>query len=423
MLLLTLLFHSLLTPAFSDEGKTLEISVQCSFSIYQNPNCPQIAEDFFKQYNSHFTASTIDNKSAVHVVIRDFTMPNGNPLYQFHFFADAELYDMEDIKLAIELPYNLDNTLVLNRIVDALLKGAMAFLDVKPEVKNEEIVVKLEPPVVGPGPDGKKENTLYGELNGSFSMSETLVNSNYNGGLGYYASHTGTRLKIQMSGNEGYQKISVSNSKGATEAENFSDYQKFIGSYSIGKKKRWSAALIAINQRNPGANITENFQAGAGVEWNVIPYRTTQNHEFMFRMGATRNDMELNLPNKIGFTSDQYSAAFVSFSTYWLLMNQKLSLTASTFYSQNLKYTDYNQIQLNGQAYYTVSKSVRLSWTVGYSYQKNSITYPAVQDYSNPIRSIFLSGAPGRTFSQSFGVVINIGNNSSRLRDRRWAGF
>lgn len=385
----------------------------------------QLSQAFFDDYGNHFEQTEPSNSRAVHLLITDQITANGNHVLDYQFTANPEIFDMEDLHIRIELPQNLDTSALLKEATLGIFRGVMPFLDLKSREDDigEDIVVTLQPPKNGDEPQSKRESPFYGDIHGSHTMGETTVNSNNNTSLGVYGSYMGNHWKIQLSGHGTYQKLSVQRNGGTQDANNFSHFQRSITSYSFGKNRKWSIALIGMNQQNPGANIKNKLQVGTGMEWNLVPYRKNENHQFMFRFGGMRANLNLDRPNDLGFTRDQFTSAFVQFSTYWLLAQNKLSITASSFYTQNLKYTDYNAIHLNASTGYQISKSLRLTWNIGYQYQKKSITFPNSPDFSNPLQSTLLSGAPGRTIHQSIGVTINIGNNIGRIRDLRWNGF
>ncbi|MCM0605388.1 MAG: hypothetical protein KA715_04800 [Xanthomonadaceae bacterium] len=122
-----------------------------------------------------------------------------------------------------------------------------------------------------------------------------------------------------------------------------------------------SVALIGAHQTNPGSNINNNTQIGGGVEWNLVPYRKNENYQFMFRLGSSRSDLALDSPYKIGCTRDHYMFAFANFSAYWLLIKDKLIITANSYFSKNLKYDDNNFVQLNAKVGYKISNSFKLA--------------------------------------------------------------
>ncbi|MCM0605389.1 MAG: hypothetical protein KA715_04805, partial [Xanthomonadaceae bacterium] len=136
-------------------------------------------DDFFnhEKFGSQFAKSTPTDKTAVYVLITDQIRANGNIEFNFHFSADPEYFDMEDIKIGIELDQKLDNFGRLKEIVSAIFKGAIPFLEVKTDISGEKIVVTFKAPEKTPAPDSGSYSPFYGELNTSASTCESAVNS------------------------------------------------------------------------------------------------------------------------------------------------------------------------------------------------------------------------------------------------------
>src|SRR5690606_2210273 len=106
-----------------------------------------------------------------------------------------------------------------------------------------------------------------------------------------HANYSARKLRIQLSENAGFvnQTIPADNG-GKISGSNQWFVTSGIASYTLGKckdnRKCWTVAVIASHATDPGSNVDRAVETAAGLEWSLVPFRTTENQELYFRAGS-----------------------------------------------------------------------------------------------------------------------------------------
>ena len=191
-----------------------------------------------------------------------------------------------------------------------------------------------------------------------------------------------------------------------------------IGVFAL--NDHWSVAMINNTIKNSAANIDLQDTVATGVEWTLVPFRKTETKEIAFRVGPEASFLNLGSANSLGHLSEKSIIAFAQIYFYWVTLQDRLTFTSNVGLSKNLTYRQYYNAAVSGSASFQATRFLSFNVTGSYSYQPKSLSFPQNPDYSNPIKSSFLTGQAGKSFSFSYGVVVTLGNTTLKQRYRRW---
>jgi hypothetical protein len=178
--------------------------------------------------------------------------------------------------------------------------------------------------------------------------------------------------------------------------------------------------VINTYSKNKGANVNFRDDVQTGVEWTLVPFRTTQNRELAFRVGPQYTNLTLGQANDLGHLQESYMSAFAQIYFYWVAMGDKLQSSLTSTTTDNLQHTNYYKETLSGTLKYQITSTFSINGSAAYIFEPRSMTFPANPNFSNPLQSTFLTDAPGSSHSVTIGVTGNLGAILRHLRDRRW---
>lgn len=182
----------------------------------------------------------------------------------------------------------------------------------------------------------------------------------------------------------------------------------------------WDVAVLSNGSESPSSNINYQDTTMLGTEWALVPFRETQNKELSLRVAPEYVTMNLEEPNYLGHTSEHFLGVMAQIYCYWVTFGDKLILSANATAVEGFKYSRNYNLSTAVSARYQVNRAIGFFGSVMYSDQPTNLTYPGNPDFSNPLQTQFLNGAPGRSVYYSLGVQFSIGNVSRFNKDRRW---
>jgi hypothetical protein len=195
---------------------------------------------------------------------------------------------------------------------------------------------------------------------------------------------------------------------------------KTIAARSFGEKKKWSFGVISEVHSNRGNNENLNAEGTAGFEYNVVPYRTTENKEFYVRVGTGVRELDLLLENELGHRVRSYHFVYSEVGAYWTLYDSNFVVSATGKVKVFSKYPEYSQYKGELGLQYRIGSIVTLNTRYSVGFQKKSLSFPKNPNYANPLMTQFLTSAPGGNSNFSVGFLFNIGGASRFSGDSRW---
>ncbi len=408
------------------------VHVECALRQTTKISCSDFIRGFFADTQSVIAQENSLDKASISLTLFDDADTGSLTKYTFAWKSKDHIQVSD-----FEYFYSVDQTtLDADQLRDALLRRAAAgvtmYLDVI-KIKADEGVLSgsYQTPKNGvdAGEDGLftrlQKSPLYFNLglDGSFRTTgqAPYVNSSLSVNPDVNVVYLKDRYKIDLLGYFKNTKTSVPSSAGGTlSAQTQSKYVNAVFVYTM--KRRWSVAVIENIGSDTAANTKFFSNTTAGLEWALVPFRTNQNQELSFRVGATNNVMDLNYANQRGNLEERYMTAFARVYSYWSFMENRATLRLSTGVETNLKYKGYQKYNLGATVTFQLNRSTKLSFNGYYNYMTKSLNYPGTPDYSNPLLVQQMTGQAGRSLYSSVSLDITIGNSLKKSRDRRWAG-
>jgi hypothetical protein len=351
----------------------------------------------------------------------------------YTFAWDSRLSDASgSISLPLILSTGLDSISTLNDLVTNASKGLYVYCIVQSQTgANGQTVVIYGSPdgANGPSPSQGWLNKLskgpwYINVTGNGSIAKTGESTNTtdvkSASLSAETGYFTDKYKVDTSGSLSYQSEAVPSGTGTQlSAHDLSLNATGLVVYSVGKD--WSVAVINNYERNPGSNINFDENVQSGIEWSLVPFRTTQNRELAFRVGPQFTGLTLGQANDLNHLQEKYMGAFAQIYFYWVAMGDKLTMSLTNTTTEDFQHTNYYNTTLTGNIGYQINSVIGINGSSTYAYEPRSITYPANPSYTNPLQTLFLSGQAGGSYGYSVGLTIKLGNSPRKIHDRRWA--
>jgi hypothetical protein len=430
-------------PAFAVEDRAayfekllsepIPVFVECNLRVSSQYGitCTNVESTFFGRYGRYFSRARAKRDAPLSVKISDTSVGGTFVKYTFEWSSE-ESFSVEDRAYWIELdPGILLTTAMQTKLSLGMMKGAMVYLSVANAEIDEEGALKV---TVDGGGDAKAKKNFFTRLENSNFHTEggASLNGGSSGSYQRNSSATGY-LDVNYSPDRyrfmggffinGQSITQPNDSGGSLKAKNTNRGAFVMGARSFGEKRKWSVALYAEFHENSGNNENRNLSRGVALEYILVPYRTTQNKEVYARIGSGMQDLDLLLENDLGHRVHSYHFVFSEVGTYWTLFNSNFVLSARGRVKLNTAYQDYSIFSGNLAAQYKISKVVALNAEYALSYHKKSLNFPKNPNYSNPLQTQFLTGAPGKNTTFSVGISVNIGNGDRKSSDRRWKQY
>jgi len=426
----------LFLPNQSEGGalsRKLRVTANCILRYTTVTNCVDIKNEFFQQQSN--IIDRVDSSSNVDLefTVTDEQIDATHIGYTYKWISHMPETSTEPfIPPPLVLSTGLDQLSTLTKLRDNASKCLAFYLDIVSEVAgdNNSTTVTYKLPNDDPASPEKPgwierlaNSPYYFNLRVSGSSATQGSKGNTTKQEGFPESlevaYLKSKFKVDVTGSVSVSKMSLPNGTGGTLSG--SDTQKnFSGLTVYSFTKDWSVAVVNTATIDPGANIRLQNTTQTGVEWILIPFRTTENHELAFRVGPQYTTLNLYTPNILNHVNENYLGVFAQVYLYWVTFRDKLMIGLSGTGTENIQHTNFYQATFAASATYQVNSIIGFTGQASYLIDPQSITFPGNPNYSNPLQSLFLSGQPGSTSNFSFSMNLTLGNSRWKKRDRRW---
>ncbi len=341
------------------------------------------------------------------------------PSARFH--SDTLLLPAEDIPALIE------PQVAMTRLEKRLLAGIAAFASLDQATVGQAGDIRISTtPLTETRPDESgtenPDQRVYFEAgaNGNASTQGDFKNTFFTAAMSLDYFGPGNKFRVQVSPTYSYVKSTGLYATGVYTGEVQLPQVTVKGIYSIAE--RWSFAVVTLQGSANGTNIRNFSEYSTGIEYVVVPFKKDQPHQFMFRTGPSLSRIMLESENDRGNIREQIIGGFVQLAYVNQIIKKKLVLNSSAKASINPGLSNYNSYNANVVVSYNLTKSILLNGSSSFTYQKQSLTYPSVIDFTNPAQVSFIagSGPAGLNYSYSFGVKFTIGAGNKKTSDQRW---
>jgi hypothetical protein len=432
IILLTMLMSGVNVNAQVDDAENVagaqKVHISCQFRQTTKISCNDFIRGFFSNYQSVFVEEEFPERADLSLSVMDDVGTGAQTDYYFEwkpkvgqnpwkYSVDQSTLDAAALVrvLSDESIHEVLTRFVIKKIT--VEDGVLTIVYVAPssasEQKPDGFFEKLQksPFYINIGLDGSYR-TIGQAPKQTTSMS---VNPDLN------MIYLKDRYKVDLYVNYKNSMTSVPTSSGENLSANVkSQYFRGILVYTF--TDHLSVAVVEHIGADTASN-TKLFQnVTGGLEWALVPFRTNENKELTFRIGATQQMLDLNFENQRGNLSEQFTVAFARIYTYWNSADVRTSLRLYGGFEKNLKYTGYEKYNVGATMSYQLNRSTKLSLNALFNYLTKSLTYPAKPDFSNPLMVQQMTGQAGRSLMTSVGIDIVIGNTKKNARDRRWSG-
>lgn len=401
------------------EGKPIPLEIRCE--LQTGVDCQALQSGFFTTYGRLFERAAHPEDAEIHVRLTDQAISGGPTLFTFAWKASSALA-VEDFTVTDRIDTTVhDSLFVLNELISDLGKGASLYLKVVHGEVNADGQLVITSGDSAPAKASSKlsQGPFFANIAVSASGAKSGDLQIFSGTAAANLNYSTDKVRLIVASAIGSTKYTVPSEDGTLSASNNTTAVGVTGAYSV--RKRWSVALLGKYTKAPGQNIEADRETDAGIEWTLVPYRTTETREVYVRFGGGLRDLNLASENELGFDREQYALIFAQVYANWIFLQSKAKFSLSGSVVNYPKFAGYQVYSGSSSFFYQVTPAIQLSGSYSAAYQKKSLTYPKAPDYSNPIQSSFLTGAPGVSTSFSFGVNVTIGNSLRKSRDRRWS--
>jgi hypothetical protein len=411
-----------------DSGLT-PVSVECNFRVTTKVNCNDFIRGFFSNFESVIRRETNLDLASLVLVLTDESLAAQSVRYSFHWTSKDQT-QVSDFTLPLIVDQGLiDEVGLLNLLIKNAGKGLVIFLDVMTQKTDDgQIIIVYQPKEDGSAPaqeswlDKLEKSPIYVglDIHGSYRTTgeSNLQSTNLNGSAMGSFIYSKDQFKADLSGYYTYKKISIPSSTGTVSGDASVQGLNSILVYSMAR--RWSVAAINHVHVDPVSNVDLSMSNGAGVEWTLVPFRSTENKELAFRVGGAHQVLKLGEINDLGNIEEQYFTAFAKVYFFWTLNEGKTVIKLNAGIDQNLKYSGYQNYTFGSTFTFQLNRTTRLNLGGTYSYAAKTLTYPLNPDLSNPVNVQFMHGQAGRNLNLNIGLNVTIGNSLRKTRDRRW---
>ncbi|MBU6154763.1 MAG: hypothetical protein KGP28_10715 [Bdellovibrionales bacterium] len=435
------------TPTSQGENEKQRVFIDCSFRYTPGVTCNEFKDAFFSDFKNFVIREPSPKESDLELAIVDEIIATNLIGYHFTWTSHIETMKGSNFSYPLSLPSTLDRLSRLNQLSANASKGFSIFLKItSTQIKNDTLILTYAAPSSDPGsapPDWMQrleKSPWFISLRGGGQSSENgndaVFTRNSSGSSSLEVFHIRDRTKVNLNASFNYQRQSLSmGNAGTFTAENFKTYLSGIVVYTLtppgtgitGDKNpgSWSVAVFNSNTTDVGANIQNLNSTMAGVEWTLVPFRTTENQEIAFRVGPEYNSLQLYRPNDLGNVSEDFWRVIAKIYYYWVIFEDRVNLTLGASGEGNLTYWNRSTWSLNGQATFQVSRALSVSGGIRRVFSEQPMLwYPGPDSNSgptNPLQGAFQTGQPGGQMMMNVGITVSLGNTIRKQRDRRWA--
>jgi len=412
----------------------IQVHAECVFRSTTVTDCPAFKDAFFQLVSSLVERSEVSTGSDLEFSVTDSQIDPNHIGYIFIWRSHMSKTEESTFAVPLELPTAFDALTTLSKLSLNAVKGLNVFLNIENETtgENGQLIATFSSPL-DKGDNPKKSKPSWTErlakspwyfsgnmyLNGGNSGSGSASTSNTSLSNSSEAGYFKDKFKIYLTGS--YYKTSQSLPDGSGGHITGHDTVKvYTGLAVYSLSKNWSVAVANTSVTDPGSNVQFANVLDSGVEWTLVPFRTTENRELAIRVGPEYGTGTLLQPNVYDHLTEAYLGAFVQVYFYWVTHQDKLIFSGSVTDTQNFNLKADNRILVNGSIKYEVNRVLGFRVGANYTYKPVSLTYPGNPDYSNPLRTMFLSGQPGRSLSYNASISFTFGNSKKKSSDRRW---
>ena len=434
---LKLVTHWLLTFAIlfvssvqAQAAGPIKVHAECALR-YSIVNCEDFKNSFFREYEKLIERTESVTDVGLLVELRDENLGNNQIRYSFSWESNLSQTRGSPIIVPLILTDGLDSLGTLTVLTTNAGKGLALYLKMESKMIGDDgtMVVVYR----GSEDDSKpKKKTWFDRLENSpvyFGLSGS-GNASKNGtgasrsSNGYFSgdtelSYLKDRYKLKLTGRVSLNSVKTPDGSGGQLSGTVSQNSySAVAVYSLSQK--WSVAVINTTWSDPASSIENKSRTQLGIEWTLVPFRTTENKELAFRIGNDLNYLTLSQPNDLDHLREKYMGAFAQIYFYWVTNENRITLDATADVRHNYKYPERYQLNLTGSLRYQITKALAVNGMLQYNFNPFSMTYPKEPDYSNPLQSQFLGGSSGSSFFYQVGVDLRLGNSWKKMRDRRW---
>jgi hypothetical protein len=433
------------TPESLNEKQ--KVFIDCAFRYTPGITCNEFKDAFFSDFKAFVIREQSPKNADLELAIVDEIVAANLIGYHFTWTSHIETMKNSSFSYPLSLLGTLDRLSRLALLSTNASKGFSIFLKItNSQIKNDSLILTYAAPISDPGSEPSdwmrrlEKSPWFFSLKGGGAFSEngnaTIFTKNTSASSNLEVAYIRDRSKVNLNGNFSYaeQSLSMGNA-GTFTAENFKTYVSGIVIYTLSKPRpsengttkpgSWSVAVFNSNTTDSGANIQNLNSTMAGIEWTLVPFRTTENQEIAFRIGPEYNSLQLYRPNDLENVDENFWRAIARIYYYWVIFEDRVNLTLGASGEANLTYRDRSTWSLNGQATYQVSRALSVSAGVRRVFSKKPMLwYPGPNSNpgsTNPLQGAFQTGQPGGQMMVNVGISVTLGNSIKKQRDRRWA--
>ena len=408
----------------------LKVTWTCQLSVETQVLCPAFHNNFFDENRALLEEIFNDAEADLGLKVTNQSRPQGKIRYFLTITPNARL-DASVLDLPpVDVSADLDPQVTMKNLEMRILVGVAAFREIDSSAVTGGGVISIATAPLGETtgatnlhPENQRFFTSIGAA-GSGNAQGSTKTTNLTGSLGLEYFSPNGKFHLALNASDAHTSVTSPVGYGTFTGVLDKPQVELHGVYSV--QPHWSFAVLTMQSSVHGSNIDRSSIYSGGVEYALVPYKTTQTKLIMVRVGPTLEDFALRSENSRGSFHEKIASAFAQLVYTNQLVKKRVLLTSlakAQIYPGNGDYNLYTGVV---KVTYQATSHIQLTAAGILSDQGKSFTEPAVIDYSNPLQGAITqqaSGPAGVNYSYSFGINYTVGAATRQTQDQRWSGF
>ncbi len=408
-------FLSTLPFSVSTSHATFPINWDC-FLPQSSVDCETLRKAFFS--SATFTSQVSIEKASLVIHVRHTPIQKGTQ-YSLDFEGTGSL---PTFTILDRVPDTVTTETTTIRLISDLQKGLSPYLALlKPgTTANKTLTLSFTDPndqtQEKPRDDDSDTNWFASpSISGNYSKGNNT--SNYLNAR-FSANYSDPTWRIQANTSADYQKIKLDYAGETITAETFNYGGRSIVSYSF--KEKWSVATILGYAHAPKQNLDNTVIGAVGLEWNLVPFKTTQEKVVAIRYTVSEHYQDYEKPNIL----DQEQSLFLKHSVeaYFAWNFEKFTVSTTLFGDSLMRDLSYLAGGASGSITWRVTNNILISLYGSLSYQKKYINAPLAEETSDSALEQYITGGNFKPLNIYTGLSLSytFGNSLLKGQDQRW---
>jgi hypothetical protein len=393
----------------------LTVSFDCYLTT--NVSCQDLEKAFFDA--NPFVAAAPADEADVKIETRAWQAPPSDEQYEVKFTGKGDLPKFQLPAAPLRLRSNLSSQSKIDVLRLNLVKGMAVFHKIE-EYKMDpdgKLLISYSPTDGSAPPAPREESPWYGSIGGGATLvgqGSTMVSIFAGGEVGL-----STPLwLLGMGGGAKFDYLEMPTQGGTQKGSNLSVGVGTIVARSIAK--HWSVMAFVRGSRDPSSNWDSRLQAHTGIEYELIPFRESNDNTFTVSYVVGGNYENYVTPNI--YDREEQLLATHALTLYYVKHLAALDLSGSAAVTTVVDDPKLYAVGGRASAKIYITRSLALDVGGGLGYKHNLVNAPKDPNAINPLLSVVGAGSAVTPLTYDVRLMVDFrwGNNLRRQKDTRW---